>query len=67
MKYVENDPVVYMFQESVSLFLDRREHTEPFREVLKRLDQVALDEGDSRMVMSDLADEYDQAEENHSA
>lgn len=67
MRYVENDPVVYMFQESVSLFLDRRDHTDPFQDVLNRLDQVALDAGDSRGVISDLADEFDRPEENHGA
>ena len=67
MKYVENDPVVYVEQEAVSLFLDRRIHIEHHRKVLARLDQVALDEGESRQVLADLASEFDRAQEGRDA
>jgi len=65
MKYVEHDSVVYVEQEAVSLFLDRRTHTDHYRKVLDRLDQAALDEGQSRRVLADLASEFDRAEESH--
>jgi transcriptional regulator with XRE-family HTH domain len=61
MRYVENDPVVYVEQEAVSLFLDRPEHSDHFRKVLSRLEQAALDEGESRRVLADLASEFDRA------
>lgn len=66
MKYVENDPVVYVEQESVTLFLERDEHTIAYQEVLNRLDQVALDEGESQQRLADLASEFD-PEESHGA
>jgi transcriptional regulator with XRE-family HTH domain len=67
MSYAEHDPVVYVEQEAVSLFLDRRDHIDHFRKVLNRLDQVALDEGESRRLLADLASEFEQAEEGHDA
>lgn len=67
MRYVQHDPVVYVEQEAVSLFLDRRSHIDHFRKVLNRLDQVALDGGESRRVLADLAGEFDRAEEGPDA
>jgi hypothetical protein len=67
MQYVEHDPVVEIEQDAVTLFLDRREHTDSYRQVLKRLDSVALDEGESRRVLADLASEFDRAQEGHDA
>ena len=67
MRYAEHDPVAYVEQEAVSLFLDRREHTDSYQKLLERLDRVALDEGESRRVLADLAGEFDRAEEGHGA
>lgn len=67
MRYVQNDPVVYSEQDVVSLFLDRKQHTDHYRDVLNRLDRAALDEGESRRLLVALASEFDRAEEGHDA
>jgi transcriptional regulator with XRE-family HTH domain len=65
MSYAESDPVIYSEHEAVSLFLDRAVHVDHYREVLNRLDAVALGEGESRRLLADLANEFDRAEEGH--
>jgi transcriptional regulator with XRE-family HTH domain len=65
MGYAEHDPVAYIEQEAVSLFLDRRAHTDHYRKVLDRLDRVALDGGESRGILADLANDFDRAEDGH--
>jgi transcriptional regulator with XRE-family HTH domain len=66
MRYSDHDPVVEIEQDAVTLFLDRKDHTDYYRKVLNRLDRVALDEGESRRVLADLASEFDRAEEGPS-
>ena len=65
MKYAEIDPVVNVKQEAVSLFLDRPNYTEPYLKRLERLDQVALDEEESRRVLADLASEFERSSEEY--
>jgi Domain of unknown function (DUF5753) len=67
MSYVDHDPVVEIDLETNSLFLDQQSDTDRYQKVLNRLDRVALDEGESRRVLADLASEFDRAEEGHSA
>jgi transcriptional regulator with XRE-family HTH domain len=67
MRYAEHDPVVNVEQEAVSLFLDRKVHSDHFWKVLNRLDRVALDEGESRQLLAGLASEFEQPEEGHDA
>jgi transcriptional regulator with XRE-family HTH domain len=63
LSYAEHEPVVYVEQESASVFLDKPEHAAHFRQVLNRLDRVALDEGQSRQFLADLAGEFERAED----
>jgi transcriptional regulator with XRE-family HTH domain len=65
MSYVDHDPVVEIDLETKSLFLDRKSDTERYRKVLNRLDTVALDEGQSRGVLADLASVFERAEDGH--
>jgi transcriptional regulator with XRE-family HTH domain len=65
MRYAEHDPVAYAEQEAVSLFLDRRIHTDEYQKVLNRLDPVALDEEQSRRVLAALASDFDRAEDGN--
>lgn len=63
MSYADHDPVVEIDLETNSLFLDRRSDTDHYSKVLHRLDGVALDEGESRRVLADLASDFDRVEE----
>jgi hypothetical protein len=67
MSYADHDPVVEIEQDAVTLFLDRKTHTDHYRKVLNRLDRVALDEGESRRILAELASEFDRAEDSHDA
>jgi hypothetical protein len=67
MTYVDHDPVVDIELETNSLLLDRKADTAHYRKVLDRLDRVALDEGESRALLADLASEFDRAQEGHDA
>jgi transcriptional regulator with XRE-family HTH domain len=67
MSYSEHEPVVYVEQDAASLFLDGEVHVDRYRKVLKRLDSVALDEGESRRLLADLASEFERAQEGHDA
>jgi transcriptional regulator with XRE-family HTH domain len=65
MSYADHDPVVEIEQDAVTLFLDRKPHTDYYRKVLNRLDRLSLDEGQSRRVLADLTSEFDRAAEGH--
>lgn len=67
MSYVDHDPVVYIEQDVASLFLDSKAHTDSYRRLVKRLDSVALDEGQSRRWLADLASEFERAQEGPDA
>jgi transcriptional regulator with XRE-family HTH domain len=64
MSYVEHRPVAYLEQDTASLFIDVTPQTDRYRKVLKRLDSVALDEGESRGLLAELASEFERAEED---
>lgn len=67
MAFDEIDPVVYVEQEAASLFVDDRDQVSHYRDVLRRLDTVALDEGQSRHWLASLATEYDRSEDDRDA
>lgn len=62
MRYVEHDQVVELEHDVVTLFLDRREHTDSYQRMLHRFDDAALDAGESRRILAELASEFDRAE-----
>jgi hypothetical protein len=49
--------VVCVEQEGASVFLDQLEQTDHFRRVLNRLDRAALDAGQSRKFLAELAED----------
>lgn len=65
MRYVEHEPVIEIEQDAATLFLDRKDYANHYRRVLKRLEQAALDEGESRSLLAELASEFDRAEEGN--
>jgi hypothetical protein len=67
MGYIEHDPVVYVEQDAASLFVESKAHVDRYRKVLRRLDSVALDEGESRQLLAGVASEFERAEEGHDA
>lgn len=67
MQYVEHGPVVYVEQDVASLFLNGKAHVDHYRKVLRRLDKAALDEGESRGLLAELASEFERAEEDQHA
>lgn len=61
MDYGDEDlPVVYVEHQGVSMFMDEAAVVEGHAVVLKSLDRIALDEGQSRLWLVNLASEYDQ-------
>lgn len=67
MGYADHGAVVNVEQESASVFLDSSEHVDHFRRVLARLDHAALDEGQSRQFLAELASEFERAEDGPDA
>jgi transcriptional regulator with XRE-family HTH domain len=63
MEYVEHGPVVYVANQTTSLFLEDKEHIAAYQVILDRLAEVALDREESRQLLVRLANEYDQPEE----
>ncbi|MBA0127718.1 helix-turn-helix domain-containing protein [Haloechinothrix sp. YIM 98757] len=63
MRYDEHQPVVYVENETASVFLETPEDISTYRRILARLAEVALDEGQSREWLAELASEYDRAED----
>jgi hypothetical protein len=61
--YQTHGPVVYVEGLTTSVFLEGIGEVAAHREVLNRLDQVALDEGQSREWLARVASEYDKPEE----
>lgn len=62
MRYTDAKPVVYVENETTSLFLEDRAHIDVHQAILARLAEVALDEGQSRELIASLANEYDRPE-----
>lgn len=63
MDYVDHNPLVYLEFLTQSLFLEKPEHIDSYRETLSRLDQAALDTGESREWLVRLASDFDQPED----
>jgi hypothetical protein len=59
MEFYQEKPIVYVENETCSLFLEEKEHIESYRQVLRQLHTVALDEGESRELLADLVSGYD--------
>ncbi|SNR56320.1 Helix-turn-helix domain-containing protein [Haloechinothrix alba] len=63
MQDAEHRPMVYVENETASLFLESPEDVSTYRRILARLAELALDEGQSRAWLAELASEYDRAED----
>jgi hypothetical protein len=63
MEYRTHKPVVYLEFLTQSLFLEKPEHIDSYRESLSLLDRVALDTGESREWLARLASDFDQPED----
>jgi transcriptional regulator with XRE-family HTH domain len=57
--YPEGQPVVYVQHVTTSEFLESREDLMGYRDVLKRIARVALDEGQSREFIARVASDYE--------
>jgi hypothetical protein len=62
MDYVRFPPLVYAEGLGIGTFMDGPADVANHRRVLVRLDEAALDEGESRVWLADLAAAYDRAE-----
>ena len=62
MRYAQHAPLVYVENQTTSLFLETWEHVETYRKILAGLAEMALDDGQSREFFATLASEYDQPE-----
>jgi transcriptional regulator with XRE-family HTH domain len=58
MDVVDFKPLVYIDNETSCIFLEKPEEIAAYRDILRRLDGVALDEGQSREVITRLAEQY---------
>lgn len=57
MEFPDHRPVVYMENETSSLFLEEREEISAYQAIYKRLRRTSLDEGESRELIERVADE----------
>jgi transcriptional regulator with XRE-family HTH domain len=55
MEFAEFKPVAYLDSETSSLFLELPDEIAAYRRILKSLDEIALDEGQSREVIGNVA------------
>ncbi|HEV8558652.1 MAG TPA: helix-turn-helix transcriptional regulator [Actinophytocola sp.] len=60
-----HNPVIYVEHLTTSMFLEGIDETLAYRRQLDRLSDIALDEGQSRQFLADLASEYDREEADH--
>lgn len=67
MGFREHAPVVYLETLGSSFFLERPSDVEIYRDVLKRLDRVALDAGQSVEWLAQLASDFDKPEDGPDA
>ncbi len=65
MRYSKAKPVISLEHHVTSLFLDSAECVAQYREVLTRLASAALNEGQSRAWLAQLASEFDRPREDH--
>jgi transcriptional regulator with XRE-family HTH domain len=61
----ENNPVIYVEHLTTSLFLEGREDMLAYRRRLDRLTELALNEGESREFLANLASEYEREVGGH--
>jgi hypothetical protein len=59
LEHTDRPPVVYLENETSSLFLEDAKDIVAYRLILAKLADIALDEGQSRTFVADLANEYD--------
>jgi transcriptional regulator with XRE-family HTH domain len=59
MEFRDDGPLVYLDHLRGGFFIEDRDYVNDYRQLLPDLSAVALDEGQSRKFMADLADEYD--------
>ncbi|MDQ3150536.1 MAG: helix-turn-helix domain-containing protein [Actinomycetota bacterium] len=65
MEFAEFKPVVYLENETSSLFLEKPEETAAYRRILGALAQTTLGEGQSREMIATLATEFYGDREDH--
>jgi transcriptional regulator with XRE-family HTH domain len=58
-EFADHKPLVYLTAHVAGLFVEDRKYVEQFRALIPLLADAALDEGQSRRLIADLADEYD--------
>lgn len=63
MEYRGNRPAIYVENQTASLFLEEPGDVAIYRTMLARIDEIALDGGQSREFLATLASEYDQPED----
>lgn len=59
MEYSNHHPVAYVENQTHSLFLESPDDIRTYRAILRTLREVTLDEGQSRDLLAQLANEYD--------
>jgi len=62
MDYLEHPPVAYTESMATGMFLENPDDITRYRDFLSRLDQSALDPGQSKAWLANLADAYDRPE-----
>jgi hypothetical protein len=67
MEFRNHKPLVYLDNVRSGFFLEDREYVDAYRHLLPDLSTVALDEGQSRKFIADLADEYDRGSQKRHA
>jgi hypothetical protein len=66
MGYTDRRPLVCLENEGACIFVEDREVVGIYRMIVSELDRIALDEGESRSLLVDVASEYDrEAEERN--
>jgi hypothetical protein len=59
MGYTDRRPVVMLETEAISTFVEDRDVVATYRLITSELHRIALDDGESRLLLADLASEYD--------
>lgn len=62
LDYLQHPPLVYLEHSGGNLFLEDHDYVLRFRSKLGDIAKVALDEGQSRVLLANLASEYDRTE-----
>lgn len=67
LEYDTNAPVVYLDHVFGGLILEDKDHVENYRDLVARLADVAMDEGESREFAAELADAHDRGSQRDAA